>query len=60
MNDASSINDPQYWLRRAEETRRIANLIDDAASRDIMHEIAESYERLAAMAEKQPFIGPSE
>ncbi len=47
------LNHPAHWRRRAEETLRIAAQLDDPAAKQAMLEIAEQYERIAAIAEKR-------
>jgi hypothetical protein len=49
--------DPAHWRRRAEECRKVAAQLDDAA-RPMMLEIAQTYERLAQAAEKQHWSPP--
>jgi hypothetical protein len=50
---ASSINDPEHWRARAEEMRRLAEDINDAATKEMMLRIARDYEKLAARAEER-------
>ena len=50
---ASSINDPEHWRARAEEMRRLAENINDAATKEMMLRIARDYEKLAARAEER-------
>ena len=45
-------HNPAHWRGRAEECRKVAEQLDDASKR-MMLEIAESYERLAVLAEKK-------
>ena len=52
-----TLNDPAHWRRRAAETRSIADRLDDAAARQAMLEIADQYERIAAMAERRAVAG---
>ena len=40
----------EHWWSRAEETRTIAELMNDPESRRIMFDIAEGYDRLAERA----------
>jgi hypothetical protein len=47
-----TLNDPVHWRRRAAETRSIADQLDDPAAKKAMLEIAEQYERIAAIAQK--------
>ena len=53
MNKPSLADDPAHWQRRAEEARRVADQLDDPIAKKTMREIALSYERLAALAEKK-------
>ena len=48
----SDHNSPAYWSKRAEECRKVAEQLDDV-SKKTMLEIAQSYERLAVLAEKR-------
>ena len=50
---ASSINDPEHWRARAEEMRRLAEDINDAATKEMMLRIARDYENLAVRAEER-------
>jgi hypothetical protein len=47
------INDPKHWRERAEETRTIADEMNDSDSKRKMLGIAEDYEELARRAEKR-------
>jgi hypothetical protein len=42
-----------YWRARAEETRTMAETLEDDACRDIMLGIAKDYERMAQRAEER-------
>lgn len=44
------LDDAEHWWSRAEETRTIAELMNDPESRRIMFAIAEGYDRLAERA----------
>ena len=44
------LDDAEHWWSRAEETRTIAELMNDAEARRIMLDIAEGYDRLAERA----------
>jgi hypothetical protein len=44
------LDDAEHWWSRAEETRTIAELMNDPEARRIMFDIAEGYERLAERA----------
>ena len=46
-------NDAKHWRERAEEARATAEQISDPEARRKMHEIAESYARLAQRAEER-------
>jgi hypothetical protein len=50
---ASSINDPEHWRARAEEMRRLAEDMKDAATKEMMLHIARDYENLAVRAEER-------
>jgi hypothetical protein len=55
---ASSINDPEHWRARAEEMRRLAEDINDAATKEMMLRIARDYENLAVRAEARSKCPP--
>ena len=46
------LHDPQHWHDRAEEARYVAEHMNDAASREMVFEVAAAYERLAKRAEE--------
>jgi len=48
----SRITDPKLWRKRAEEARRIAELLADPSARTNMRRIAEAYEEMAERAEQ--------
>jgi hypothetical protein len=48
-----TLNDPAHWRRRAAEARSIADRLDDPAAKKSMREIAEEYERIAAIAQQR-------
>jgi hypothetical protein len=50
---ASFINDPEHWRARAEEMRRLAEDMKDAATKEMMLHIARDYENLAVRAEER-------
>jgi hypothetical protein len=52
-----SINDPQYWRQRADESRRVAEMLADEPSRETVREIARSYDRIAEITEKRSIDG---
>jgi len=41
---------PQHWWSRAEETRTIAELMNDPETKRIMVDLADGYDRLAERA----------
>jgi hypothetical protein len=43
----NKLNDPEHWWSRAEEAKALAELMQHAETKQIMLDIAESYERLA-------------
>lgn len=53
MRKPSLKDDPEHWRRRAEESRRIADQLDDPVAKKTMLDIASSYLQLAALAEKR-------
>ena len=53
---AGFVENYQYWRRRAEEARRIADTLDDAIAKRLMHEVADSYQRIAEIVEAKPNI----
>jgi hypothetical protein len=46
----SFINDPEHWRDRAEEMRRLAEDMKDAATKEMMLRNARDYENLAVRA----------
>ena len=50
MPDVPHFNDPEYYRRRAEESRVLAEQMSDQAAKKIMFRIADDYEDLAARA----------
>ena len=50
---ASVFNGPEHWRQRAEEARRMAELMSDIPSKEAMLRIAEDYERHAKRAEER-------
>ena len=49
----SVIDDPEHWLARAEEARRMADYLTNATAREHMLNCAKSYERIAEMARQR-------
>ena len=45
------INDPNYWHKRAEETRELANRVSDNAARKRLSELATEFKRIALRVE---------
>jgi hypothetical protein len=45
---------PDYWRKRAAETRGLAELIEDNFTAETLSEIALRYDELALRAEQQP------
>jgi hypothetical protein len=46
------LDNPEYWWTRAEETRVVAESMQDATSREMMLRIAKDYERMSEKAEE--------
>ena len=46
----STINDADYWRKRAEEARTISEGMTDAHTKSLMLGVAESYEKIAKWA----------
>ena len=44
---------PEYWRKRGEEARTIAEMITDNFARDTMFDIARQYDELAERAERR-------
>jgi hypothetical protein len=49
----SILDDPDHWRKRAEETRTLAEQMNDPESRRTMFRTAEDYERLVEHAERR-------
>jgi hypothetical protein len=49
--NAQPVEDPKVWRRRAEETRGVAQQMDDPETKRISEEIAKSYDRIAELGE---------
>jgi hypothetical protein len=47
------IDDPEHWRQRAKESRALADQLDDPTAKQTLLEIAQSYERLAELAERR-------
>jgi hypothetical protein len=47
------VDNVEYWRGRAEETRTIAESIDDETPKNIMLGIAKDYDRMAERAEER-------
>jgi len=54
---ASVYNDPAHWRGRAAKTREIAAQLTDPKDKGLLASIAESYDRLAADAQKRLAFG---
>jgi hypothetical protein len=49
----SLLNNVRHWLERAEEARAVAGQINDPEAKQVMLDIAASYERMAKLAEER-------
>lgn len=50
LSQAPHFSDPRHWRERAEETRVIAENMDEIGARQMMLRIADDYDRLAVRA----------
>jgi hypothetical protein len=48
----TNVDDPAHWRSRAEQARALAKHVPDAASRQLMLNMARDYEHLAKRAEE--------
>jgi hypothetical protein len=51
--ELSKISDPEYWRRRAQEARTLADELTDPETKRKMIKIAEDYETLAIRGEQR-------
>jgi len=61
MPIAPHFNDPEHWQRRAEESRVMAEQMNDEMAKKIMLRIADDYDKLAVRAAARLFgwtVGP--
>jgi len=61
MPIAPHFNDPEHWQRRAEESRVMAEQMNDETAKKIMLRIADDYDKLAVGAAARLFgwtVGP--
>jgi hypothetical protein len=57
---SSFITDSEHWRKRAEETRTLANQMNDETSKQTMVRIAADYDHLAERAEARARGAPSD
>lgn len=53
MKSPTLKDDAGHWRQRAQESRSIADQLDDPVAKKTMLEIAEAYEQLAVLAERR-------
>jgi len=53
MPDIAHFNDPEHWRKRAEESRVLAEQMNDENAKKIMLGIADDYEKFATRAAKR-------
>jgi hypothetical protein len=53
MESTSHINDPAYWLERAQHMRNLADEATDEQSKRVMLQVAQDYEKLATRADQR-------
>jgi hypothetical protein len=58
MPSPSLHDDPDYWRKRAEEARTIADEMRDVSTKNIILGIALSYEQIAKWVEMRTTGGP--
>jgi len=54
------VDDPEYWRLIAKNTRALATETKDQSAKKILEDVAASYERLAALAESDQRVKPTE
>jgi hypothetical protein len=61
MPDVPHFNNPEHWRRRAEESRVLAEQMNDETAKQVMLRIADDYEKLATRAAARVYrltVGP--
>jgi hypothetical protein len=58
MSKTAEVNDPSYWQQRAQDTRRLASQMQDAVTKEVLLEIAKTYERIGAIAQSRRIATP--
>jgi hypothetical protein len=53
MTETHILDDPQHWLDRAEEMRKLAEEMREPETRRMMLSIAEGYDKLAQRAQER-------
>jgi hypothetical protein len=53
-------HDPEYWRLRAKNTRALAAETNDVSAKELLADVAASYERLAKLAEQRGKKKPDE
>lgn len=53
-SETCATHNPEYWRAKAEEARAVADSMQSEQARTHMLSVAEIYDRLAQLAEKEP------
>jgi hypothetical protein len=59
MTETQVLDDPQHWLDRVEEMRRLAEDMREPEARRMMLSVAEGYDKLAQRAQERAMGKPN-